>query len=170
MYFCRHCGLQYMTDDAVMCVRCQAPKGAGDKFCPCCGATIQQPMQKICLNCGIEMEKYGLKGGKSKLVAGLLAIFLGTYGVHNFYLGKVKKAVIQLTLVLSSLILYIGAVVGLSLTEVNYHNPEVMIVILAIAVIYFIAATFGVRIWTFVEGIMILCGKIERDGKGRLIN
>jgi len=33
---------------------------------------------------------------KSKLVAGLLGIFLGAWGVHNFYLGFTKKAVIQI--------------------------------------------------------------------------
>ena len=33
---------------------------------------------------------------KSKLVAGLLGIFLGGFGVHNFYLGYTSKAVIQI--------------------------------------------------------------------------
>ncbi|MBO5164498.1 MAG: TM2 domain-containing protein [Ruminococcus sp.] len=35
---------------------------------------------------------------KSKMAAGLLGIFLGAYGIHNFYLGYTKKAVIQLVL------------------------------------------------------------------------
>lgn len=35
---------------------------------------------------------------KSKMTAGLLGIFLGGYGIHNFYLGYTKKAVIQLIL------------------------------------------------------------------------
>lgn len=35
---------------------------------------------------------------KSKMAAGLLGIFLGGYGIHNFYLGYTKKAVIQLVL------------------------------------------------------------------------
>lgn len=34
--------------------------------------------------------------GKSRLVVGLLGIFLGSIGVHNFYLGFTKKAVIQI--------------------------------------------------------------------------
>ena len=33
---------------------------------------------------------------KSKLAAGLLGIFLGSLGIHNFYLGFTKRAVIQL--------------------------------------------------------------------------
>lgn len=39
---------------------------------------------------------------KSKLVAGLLGIFLGSFGVHNFYLGFTKKAVAQLLITLLS--------------------------------------------------------------------
>lgn len=33
---------------------------------------------------------------KSKLAAGLLAIFLGSLGIHNFYLGYTNRALIQL--------------------------------------------------------------------------
>ena len=33
---------------------------------------------------------------KSKLVAGLLGIFLGALGIHKFYLGYTKEAVIML--------------------------------------------------------------------------
>ena len=33
---------------------------------------------------------------KSKLAAGLLGIFLGSLGIHNFYLGYTGKAVAQL--------------------------------------------------------------------------
>ena len=33
---------------------------------------------------------------KSKIAAGLLGIFLGAWGIHNFYLGFTKKGVIQI--------------------------------------------------------------------------
>ncbi len=35
-------------------------------------------------------------GDKNKLVAGLLAIFLGTLGIHKFYLGYSKEGIIML--------------------------------------------------------------------------
>jgi len=35
---------------------------------------------------------------KSKILAGLLGIFLGSLGIHNFYLGYNNKAVVQLIL------------------------------------------------------------------------
>ena len=34
--------------------------------------------------------------GKSKVAAGILALFLGTFGIHNFYLGYTNKGLIQL--------------------------------------------------------------------------
>lgn len=33
---------------------------------------------------------------KSKMAAGLLGIFLGAWGVHNFYLGFINKGIIQI--------------------------------------------------------------------------
>lgn len=42
---------------------------------------------------------------KSKIAAGLLGIFLGCFGVHNFYLGNTGKAVAQLLLTLIGWIL-----------------------------------------------------------------
>ena len=49
---------------------------------------------------------------KNKLVAGLLAIFLGTLGIHKFYLGYSKEAVIMLLVsILGSLLFFIGPVV-----------------------------------------------------------
>jgi TM2 domain-containing membrane protein YozV len=39
---------------------------------------------------------------KEKLTAGLLGILLGTFGVHNFYLGNTGKAVAQLLITVLS--------------------------------------------------------------------
>lgn len=38
---------------------------------------------------------------KQKLVAFLLAFFLGALGIHNFYLGKTKMGVVQLVLTIT---------------------------------------------------------------------
>ena len=47
-------------------------------------------------------QQYGVNQPKSKLVAGLLGIFLGCLGVHNFYLGYTGKAIAQLLITLLS--------------------------------------------------------------------
>jgi TM2 domain-containing membrane protein YozV len=44
---------------------------------------------------------YGYPQPKSKIVAGLLGIFLGGLGIHRFYLGFTKIAVIQLILTIA---------------------------------------------------------------------
>ena len=48
---------------------------------------------------GYQQPAYGMAGvgeQKSKVVAGILGILLGSLGIHNFYLGKTKIALIQL--------------------------------------------------------------------------
>lgn len=77
---------------------------------------------------------------KSKLAAGLLGIFLGAYGVHNFYLGYTKKAVTQLSLTI------VGAILS--------------------CVVVGIFLVIGVSIWALVEAIMIFTGNINQDGAG----
>lgn len=49
---------------------------------------------------------------KSKIVAGLLGLFLGGLGVHNFYLGYTGKAVAQLLLTLIGWIILVGPIIS----------------------------------------------------------
>jgi len=54
---------------------------------------------------GIFLEKNVSSGKKSKIVAGLLAIFLGGFGIHKFYLGCTKSGIITLILFIFGMIL-----------------------------------------------------------------
>jgi TM2 domain-containing membrane protein YozV len=105
--FCRNCGKE-MAPNAVVCVNCGVASGTGNGFCPNCGQAVTQGAV-VCLKCGASLQGgipvgaiSGGDGQKSKLVAGLLAIFLGTLGIHNFYLGYTKKGIIQLLVSLVS--------------------------------------------------------------------
>lgn len=141
--FCKNCGNQFASEEAIMCVNCGVQKGMGSNFCPNCGQPTQ-PGSVVCLNCGVSTVDFGAPvGDKSKMAAGLLGIFLGAFGVHNFYLGYTAKAVIQL----------VCTIVGLVLS--------------CIGIGAFIVS--GISIWAFVEAILILCGKIDKDGKGQLL-
>ena len=77
------------------------------KFCPNCG-TENVDTAMNCANCGVAFAAPAAApapvagAGKSKMAAGLLAIFLGSLGVHNFYLGNTGKAVAQLLISLLS--------------------------------------------------------------------
>ena len=54
---------------------------------------------------------YGAGRGKSKITAGILALLLGGFGVHHFYLGSVVSGVIVLAA--SLLLCGLGGVVAL---------------------------------------------------------
>ncbi|MEX2644214.1 MAG: TM2 domain-containing protein [Acetobacterales bacterium] len=55
-------------------------------YCRNCGNQIQ-PSAVTCPFCGTAQAPYR-RGGKNKLAAALLAIFLGAFGIHRFYLGQ----------------------------------------------------------------------------------
>ena len=116
------------------------------KFCSNCGAELNEE-QDICLKCGVRVKNTNTNNkvdsnsnAKSKMAAGLLGIFLGQFGVHNFYLGYTGKAVAQLLLTIFGYILAIF-IIGI-----------------------FMVAAAG--IWGLVEGIMILSGSINPDANG----
>ena len=95
--YCRNCGNE-MHDEAVVCVKCGVPAGKGTSYCPHCGAEVN-PEAVMCVACGTKFaEPEPEMSDKSKLAAGLLGIFLGVFGVHNFYLGNTGKAIAQLLL------------------------------------------------------------------------
>lgn len=139
--YCKNCGAEYATDQAVICVKCGAQRGTGMNFCQNCGNPTP-PNSAVCLNCGVSLAAAASAGAdaKSKIVAGLLGIFLGAFGVHNFYLGYTSKAVIQV----------VCTVVGLILSCIGIG----------------VFVVLGIEIWGIVEGIMILTGKIAVDGNG----
>ena len=86
-------------------------------YCFNCGKKVNE-VQDVCLNCGVNLrknKKIDNVNGKSKITAGILGIFLGCYGVHNFYLGYNGKAIAQLLITLLSLFLlsWVSAIWGL---------------------------------------------------------
>lgn len=101
--FCKNCGSE-MDPNAVVCVKCGYGKGKGNKFCPNCGSELE-PNAQFCVKCGASVApvaEVNPLNQKSKIAAGLLGIFLGGFGIHNFYLGYTGKAVGQLVLTICS--------------------------------------------------------------------
>lgn len=99
-------------------------------------AGYQQPYQGAYQQPGYQQQyQQPYVGGhpvapKSKIAAGLLGIFLGALGVHNFYLGRNARGGLQLGLTIVGLILsfiFIG---------------------------FFLV--LGIEVWALVEGILIL--------------
>ena len=128
----------------------QSTSGGGVKFCAHCGKEIKKEAV-VCVHCGCAASGLpGVRGTspgaspgsperKSKVVAGLLAIFLGGLGVHNFYLGWTVKGVSQLVVYLVGCITAIfGVGFGLMLMA---------------------------SIWALIEGIMCFTGHYK-DARG----
>lgn len=71
-------------------------------FCRNCGNLVEESDQ-VCPHCGSVDPAAAIPAGKSKAVAGILGILLGSLGIHNFYLGYTGKGVAQLLITLISL-------------------------------------------------------------------
>lgn len=114
-------------------------------FCPKCGKNIEED---ICPYCHTNIEdyktenndnikentdninnfaenEYGEPFRKSRIMAGILQIFLGAFGIGRFYLGYYKTAIWQI--VLSLVTLFIGGAVwgfidGILILNGNPHT------------------------------------------------
>ena len=89
------------------CSHCGSKLSEGSSFCTNCGAKIEDSSNfENKSNQGQQTDSWQQSNensnvkysDKSKLAAGLLGIFLGGLGIHNFYLGYTGKAVAQLIL------------------------------------------------------------------------
>lgn len=96
--YCRHCGSP-LSSQADYCIKCGAGVGKGESYCPNCGSKVSE-YADVCIRCGSSLEK---PTPKSKLLAGLLGIFVGSLGIHNFYLGYIGKGIAQLLITVLSL-------------------------------------------------------------------
>ena len=85
------------------CPNCGAPCSAGTAKCEYCGtphapagpaaqpAPIPQPVYRY-----PTPQQNGNSSGKSRITAALLAVFLGCFGVHKFYLRKPIQGILML--------------------------------------------------------------------------
>lgn len=85
----------------MFCENCGQEIENGAKFCPSCGTRCggeanvparQQPVPKW----EAESDARGGVSPKSRLIAALLAFFLGWLGIHRFYVGKIGTGIMQI--------------------------------------------------------------------------
>jgi len=93
----------------MFCKQCGKPIDDGQELCEDCknaqanaNTSNQGSAQTINVNVNSGNTNNVNPQAKSKMAAGLLGIFLGAFGVHNFYLGYTGKAVAQLLISLLS--------------------------------------------------------------------
>ena len=107
--YCSNCGKE-IDNNAEVCIHCGCKQNKVNKYCTNCGAEINENAE-ICVKCGCKIKKNnvddvlaGFSGGtRQKLVAALLAFFLGVFGVHDFYLGYNKNGIIKLVCTLTGI-------------------------------------------------------------------
>lgn len=90
----------------MFCKQCGKPIDDGQDLCEDCkrnsANNTQGPAQTPNMNNNYNSNPNMNPQAKSKMAAGLLGIFLGAFGVHNFYLGFTGKAVAQLLITILS--------------------------------------------------------------------
>lgn len=164
--YCRSCGKE-MADNAAICMNCGVPVGKGNKYCPRCGEETN-PEAVMCVRCGGGLVWHDPnavpQGTKSAIAAGLLGIFLGSLGVHNFYLGFKKKAVAQLLLSIAGI--FFTVLYGITLAGAIIGGDMLLPLLAVLFLLAGIACMMASSIWALVEGIMLLCGAKKTDGKG----
>ena len=132
--YCRHCGKE-LNEKADYCTSCGVSTNKGNSYCSECGAETSE-VADVCVKCGAKLKKVNIEP-KSKIVAGLLGIFLGAFGIHRFYLGYTTIGVVQLILSVLAGFFTCGITTAL------------------------------VSLWGFVEGILIICDTVittDADG------
>lgn len=107
---CKHCG-QIIEENVSVCPHC----GAAVEAAPAAEATNTYesvPAPEVVPT----PTAAPAAPQKSRMAAGLMGIlfglFLGGLGIHNFYLGYTKKAVIQLVICLAGFCLIVGPLVS----------------------------------------------------------
>lgn len=153
-------------------------------FCQYCGKEINDDAD-LCLNCGkfVKTEHSSQPveetSEKSRIYGGLLGLFFGGLGVHNFYLGHKKKGAIQLVLTLVAItLLFVGFIsavgylidLGVDLetlaeADLNALTNEAITKYMTRFIIGPMISTI-VGIWAFIESILIFCG-VMKDKNGK---
>lgn len=80
----------------MFCKQCGTPIEDGQELCENCKATGTNTGTTQNINVNVNTGNTNTVAQKSKIAAGLLGIFLGSLGIHNFYLGFTGKAIAQL--------------------------------------------------------------------------
>jgi len=70
------------------CKKCGGSVSQGEAYCRTCGNRVSEPKHIH----APELPR------RSRLVAGLLGIFAGCWGIHNFYLRRIGRGILQIVL------------------------------------------------------------------------
>lgn len=123
-----------------VCPQCGAPIDPGATECKFCGEKlavqqvqqpqtvyVQQPQPQVVIQQAAPQQVYmtGINPAwpvKSKVAAGILAIFLGGIGVHKFYMGKIGMGILYLLFCWTGIPACVGFIEGIIYLCSNDEN------------------------------------------------
>ena len=112
-------------------------------FCATCGEQIAFNAP-TCVKCGAPNAAVaGQTSNSSMIVAALLCFFLGGFGAHRFYAGRITSGILMLV------ILIVTAVIAM-IPVINLVSPVLALIL---------------SVWVLVDFIRILIGSFK-DGQG----
>ncbi len=116
--YCPNCGLR--SDESGYCKKCGMEIGNA-QYCPKCGQRSDTPV-----GCEYQAQTSGVK--VNKIAYGLIAIFLGSLGIHRFYARKILSGVIYLLFCLTGVPGVLGIVEGiLALVKPSDENGDLTV-------------------------------------------
>jgi len=140
------------------------------KYCPNCGAEVKE--MRYCSSCGTNLQAGNSLGyqpqPKSQVIAFMLCLFLGEFGAHRFYAGKIGTGILMLLFTVPSIVVFS---ITSTAKEINGGRlSEAGSTIETISTI--LAGFFG--IWILIDLIRILTGsflkeQVNSDNRGSAI-
>lgn len=143
----------------MFCSKCGMQLNEGSVFCSRCGAQVAPVVGQVAQDVS----------PKSRLAATLLScpwLMVGLFGVHRFYMGKIRSAVGMLLLGVATLISYF-AYLGMMFATVTSDDVEPPLFLFAILGLTWL---FGMAdfVWSLIDFIMAVTGSFK-DSQGRVI-
>jgi len=101
---------------------------------------------------------------KSRLATSLLAWFLGHFGAHRFYAGKIGTAVVMLIITILAYTIMICAFTAMVAMISDEYWPVPFVVGMVVGGLL----SFAIGIWSIVDFIIAVTGNFK-DSQGRII-
>ncbi|MCR5081700.1 MAG: NINE protein [Treponema sp.] len=154
----------------MVCSKCGKEIGEEMAFCPSCGNAVEE-VKKAAAASESEIKNQGENriSKRSRVCAFILGFFLGEFGIHNFYLGRILRGVCQCVLFIAGFIFYLYSLLKLTMLETSqlprneefYEDISFHSFMILLGIVLLLAAV----IWSFVEWVKILNGT-AKDAEG----
>ena len=101
--FCTHCGTRQDAGETQeqknVCLRCGNVMQEEERFCSVCGYCMEESSDNAAAGQQKTHAYHSYRTEqkpKSRLIAGLLGVLVGSFGIHRLYLGDKTIALVQL--------------------------------------------------------------------------